>query len=155
MNGTKSTMKAYYTIFLYSCSQKLQEKSSETAKAASSAKNIFDDLPALKPPETTVLENELERYLSTPQYLSSKDGLRWWYDPKNLYPLLLAMDYLSISSEFFLCFWGTAYWYTISKPHQSMSNEFSARVGFSSHMYIVGYQFNQHAPFCVLEHGVY
>ena len=36
-----------------------------------------------------------------------------------------------------------------------MSNEFSAGAGFSSHMYIVGYQFNQHVPFCVLEHGDY
>ena len=71
VNGTKSTMKVCYTIIFIQlltkiAGEKLQEKNGETAKAAASAKNIFDDLPALKPPETTVLEDELERYLSTP-----------------------------------------------------------------------------------------
>lgn len=66
-------------------------------------KNIFDDLPALKPPETKELEDELARYLSTPRDLNVKDGLRWWYDRKHLYPCLhrMAMDYLSIPGKFF------------------------------------------------------
>ena len=71
--------------------------------ASASLKNIFDDLPALKPPETKELEDELARYLSTLQDLNVKDGLRWWYDRKHLYPCLhrMAMDYLSIPGNFF------------------------------------------------------
>ena len=105
------------------------------------------------------LDDELAKYLSTPRDLSVKDGLRWWYDCKHLYPRLhrMAMDYLSIPGKFFLCIFDRLLTdtYMISQPHQSMSNEFSARAGFSSHMYVVSYRFNQRAPFCVSEHGVY
>jgi hypothetical protein len=84
----------------------LQEDLGEKTLAAASSKNIFDDLPALKGPETTAteLQDELANYLSTPRDLSVKDGLRWWYDRKHLYPRLhrMAMDYLSIPGRF-LC----------------------------------------------------
>ena len=43
----------------------------------------------------------------------------------------------------------------ILQPHQLMSNGFSARAGLYSHMYVVSYRFNQHARFCVSEHGVH
>jgi hAT family C-terminal dimerisation region len=104
------------------------------------------------------LEDELAKYLSTPRDLHVKDGLRWWYDRKHLYPRLhrMAMDYLSIPGKFFFLFSiDCLLIYMISQPHQSTSNEFSARAGFSSHTYVVGYRFNLRAPFCVSEHGVY
>jgi len=75
--------------------------------AAESSKNIFDNLPALKPRETMELEDELAKFLSTPRDLNVKDGLRWWFDHKHLYPCLhrMAMDYLSIPGKFlFLVF---------------------------------------------------
>ena len=57
----------------------MQEDLGEKTLAAASSKNIFDDLPALKEPETTAteLQDELANYLSTPRDLSVKDGLRW------------------------------------------------------------------------------
>jgi hypothetical protein len=97
-----------------------------------SSSNIFDNLPALKPPEATVaaLEDELAKYLSTPWDLNVKDGLRWWYDRKHLYPRLpshrMAMDYLSIPGKFFFVFSiDCLLIHMISQPHQSMLNEFS------------------------------
>ena len=64
----------------------------------SSSTNIFDDLPALRPPEAAKHRDELEMYLSTERELSVKDGLLWWYERKHIYPRLsrMAMDYLSI-----------------------------------------------------------
>ena len=54
----------------------------------------------------TELEDELAKYLSMPWDLSVKDGLRWWYDRKHLYPHLhrMAMDYLSIAGKFIFVF---------------------------------------------------
>ena len=67
-------------------------------KTVSSSTNIFDDLPALRPPEAAKHRDELEMYLSTERKLSVKDGLLWWYKQKHIYPHLsqMAMDYLSI-----------------------------------------------------------
>ena len=64
---------------------------------SASSENIFDNLPALEP-EATVLQDELDTYLSMPQELDVKDGLRWWHEHKHLYPHLyrMALDYLSI-----------------------------------------------------------
>ena len=72
------------------------------------SKNIFDDLPALKPSETMDselgLQDELAKYLSTPWDLNAKDGLCWWYEHKHLYPRLhrMALDCLSIPGEWLL-----------------------------------------------------
>ena len=47
------------------------------------------------------LQDELAIYLSTPRDLNVKDGLRWWYERKHLYPRLhrMALDYLSIPGK--------------------------------------------------------
>jgi hAT family C-terminal dimerisation region len=60
--------------------------------------NIFDDLPALRPPKAAAHRDELEKYLSTERELNVDDGLLWWYERKHVYPRLsrMAMDYLSI-----------------------------------------------------------
>ena len=81
---------------------------------SASSENIFDNLPALEP-EATVLQDELDTYLSMPWELDVKDGLRWWHERKPLYPHLyrMALDYLSIPSYFFLLLYlqWTSYWY--------------------------------------------
>jgi hypothetical protein len=64
----------------------------------STSTNIFDDLPALQESTATAIQDELAIYLSTGRDLGVKDGLRWWYEHKHLYPHLsrMAIDYLSI-----------------------------------------------------------
>ena len=68
---------------------------------SASSENIFDNLPALKP-EATVLQDELDTYLSMPWELDVKDGLRWWHERKHLYPHLyrIIYQYLVIFSPF-------------------------------------------------------
>ena len=46
--------------------------------SSSKLKNLFDNLPTLKPPAATELCDELERYLSTdPEHVT--DPIAWWY----------------------------------------------------------------------------
>jgi len=68
---------------------------------ASSSTNIFDDLPALRPPKAVTHRDELEMYLSTERELHVNDGLLWWHAWKHIYPRLsrMAMDYLSIPGD--------------------------------------------------------
>ena len=72
-------------------------------RASSVLENIFDDLPELQAPKAAELHNELARYLSTPQDLSTKDGLQWWYEHKHIYPHLsqMARDYLLIPGKIY------------------------------------------------------
>lgn len=59
--------------------------------------NLFNNLPALKPPTATELCDELDRYLSTdPEHVT--DPIAWWYDRKTTFPRLhrMALDYLTI-----------------------------------------------------------
>jgi len=66
--------------------------------ALSSTTNIFNDLPALRPPKAATHRDELAMYLSTKCKLHVKDGLLWWHEWKHIYPHLsrMAMDYLCI-----------------------------------------------------------
>jgi len=63
--------------------------------------NIFDDLPALRPPKAATHRDELEKYLSTERELHINDGLLWWHEQKHIYPRLsrMALDYLSIPGK--------------------------------------------------------
>ena len=161
-DGSDSTMVCTVQLFYYYHSLNLQKDPCETAPAPSLSKNIFDNLPSLEPSasETMELGDELAKYLSTPRDLNAKDGLRWWYERKHLYPCLhrMALDYLSIPGKLFvfqLCDGLLTDTHMISQPRRLMLNEHSARAASCSHMYAIGYRFNQHAPFCVSEHGVY
>jgi hypothetical protein len=60
-------------------------------------------LPALQESKATEIQDELAMYLSTGRDLRVKDGLRWWYEHKHLYPHLsrMAIDYLSIPGMLF------------------------------------------------------
>jgi hypothetical protein len=67
---------------------------------SSSAKNIFDDLPALSAPLKSDLRDELDRYLSTdPEHVT--DAIAWWYEKRSVYPRLhrMPLDYLTIPGE--------------------------------------------------------
>ena len=67
----------------------------------SSAKNIFDNLPALSTPPKSNLRDELDCYLSTdPEHVT--DALAWWYDKQHVYLHLhhMALDYLTIPGKF-------------------------------------------------------
>ena len=69
---------------------------------SSSAKNIFDELPALSAPAKADLRDELDRYLSTdPEHVT--DAIAWWYKKQSAYPRLhhMALDYLTIPGKFF------------------------------------------------------
>jgi len=70
---------------------------SQTAMSTSKSCNLFDDLPALKPPAATELRDELNRYLSTDQEHVT-DAIVWWHERKTTYPRLhcMALDYLTI-----------------------------------------------------------
>lgn len=122
---------------------------------------MFDDLPLLKPPEVTALHDELDVYLSIKRDLEVKDGLRWWYERKHLYPHLyrMALDYLSIPGKsWFILFClrlAANDRYMLSQPHQLMSNVRSAMAGCYSHMCEVDYQFSRHVRFCASGYGVY
>ena len=66
-------------------------------------KNIFDSLPAMRPPTSSELRDELDRYLSTdPEH--TDDVLLWWTERKHIYPFLsrMALDYLSIPGTLYL-----------------------------------------------------
>jgi hypothetical protein len=81
-------------------SSQTQKTPSKTASESSST-NIFDDLPALRPPKAAVHRDELEKYLSTDRELHVNDGLLWWHERKHIYPRLsrMALDYLSIPGK--------------------------------------------------------
>ena len=69
---------------------------------SSSAKNIFDELPALSAPAKADLRDKLDRYLSTdPEHVT--DPIAWWYKKRSAYPRLhrMALDYLTIPGKFF------------------------------------------------------
>ena len=71
----------------------------------SSAKNIFDDLPALSAPLKSDLHDELNRYLSMdPEHVT--DAITWWHEKRSIYPRLhrMALDYLTIPGMFLYYF---------------------------------------------------
>ena len=58
---------------------------------------MFDSLPALAPPDSSELRDELDRYLGTdPEQVA--DVCQWWYERRVAYPRLhrMALDYLTI-----------------------------------------------------------
>ena len=59
-------------------------------------------MPALAPPKSTDLRDELQRYLST-DVESVPDAIAWWHERRTTYPHLsrMALDYLTIPGEFF------------------------------------------------------
>lgn len=59
-------------------------------------------MPALAPPKSTDLRDELERYL-TSDIENVRDALSWWHERRTTYPHLsrMALDYLTIPGEFF------------------------------------------------------
>lgn len=59
-------------------------------------------MPALVPPKSTDLCDELEHYLST-DVESVPNAITWWHEHHTTYPHLswMALDYLTIPSEFF------------------------------------------------------
>jgi hypothetical protein len=58
-------------------------------------------MPALAPPKSTDLGNELERYLST-DIEDVRDAIIWWHERQAVYPHLsrMALDYLTIPGKF-------------------------------------------------------
>jgi hypothetical protein len=57
-------------------------------------------MPALAPPKSSDLGNELERYLST-DIEDVRDAVAWWHAHKVTYPHLsrMALDYLTIPGK--------------------------------------------------------
>jgi hypothetical protein len=67
-----------------------------------SPKNVFDDLPAYRKIQYGQLD-ELACYMySPPEEVRNEDVLNWWYEHKNVYPLLhrMALDYHTIPCKF-------------------------------------------------------
>jgi len=88
-------------MFKTSLTNSSQTQKSPSKTASSSAINIFDDLPALRPPKAATHRDELAKYLSTDRKLHVNDGLLWWHERKHIYPRLsqMALDYLSIPGK--------------------------------------------------------
>lgn len=58
-------------------------------------------MPALAPPKSTDLGNELERYLNA-DIQDVRDAILWWHERRAVYPCLsrMALDYLTIPGKF-------------------------------------------------------
>ena len=72
-------------------------------QCSSSAKNIFNNLPALSAPLKSDPHDELNRYLSMdPEHVT--DAITWWYKKCSIYPRLhhMALDYLYIPGRLFI-----------------------------------------------------
>lgn len=109
---------------------KIVQEAPDESTAVSSAMNIFDNLPALKPPDATVVHDELDAYLSIARDLDVKDGIRWWHERKHLYPHLyrMALDYLSIPGKLWPFLFATGcsqYMYVITATSVDVERIFS------------------------------
>jgi len=79
----------YIALFLPSHSDRSQQ--------TQVSQNIFNNLPALAPPQRMAAGDQLRLYLST-EVENVSNVLQWWYEKQKMYPRLhrMALDYLSI-----------------------------------------------------------